>query len=97
MPSRRSRNDLVLFSSRDPQSLVNWLCGSFGVSAILRSISRYRPSGSGDGSPGKRAYKKSGGKKHGGRKGGAAKAHPQKGTGRRGRPRKQAEAAAKES
>lgn len=80
MPSRRSRNDLVLFSSDDPQPLVNWLCERFGLQTILQSVAQFRPSGETEEAPAKRAYKKRGAKK-GGRK------SPKKGGARKGRAR----------
>jgi hypothetical protein len=45
MPSRRSGNDLVLFSSQDPKALVNWLVESFGLQTILKSLSEQMPGG----------------------------------------------------
>lgn len=75
MPSRRSSNDLVLFNSQDPTALVNWLCDTHGLSAILQAVAQYQTSGSAAETPAKRDYKKRGSKK------GAAK----NGTGRRGR------------
>jgi hypothetical protein len=83
MPSRRSRNDLVLFSSQDPQSLVNWLCDSFGLTTILQSIAQYRPTGSAEAAPTKRAYKKRAYKKRGAKKKAAGKRGRKKGSGKR--------------
>lgn len=82
MPSRRRGNDLVLFSANDPRALVNWLCETYGLPAVLRSVSQYRGprTTEAEGAPVKRAYKRRAAKKGGGKKRGAAK----KG-GRRGR------------
>jgi hypothetical protein len=63
MPSRKSRNDLVLFSSSDPQPLVNYLCETFGLSTVLESVARFQPTSSIAEAPAKRAYKKRGAKK----------------------------------
>jgi hypothetical protein len=73
MPSRRTTNDLVLFSSQDPKALVNWLCESYGLQTILQAVAEYRPAGASEEAPAKRAYKKRGGKKRGGKKGAAKK------------------------
>ncbi len=87
MPSRKSRNDLILFSSDDPKPLVNWLCETFGLSAVLESVAQYRPSSSTAEAPAKRGYKKRASKKGGAKKGRAKKASNK-------RSRKQAEAKA---
>ena len=95
MPSRRNRNDLVLFSSDDPQPLVNWLCERFGLQTILQSVAEFRPAAQSQEQPTKRPYKrraskKGGAKKGGGKKGGGKSA--KKGGAKRGRPaRAQAE------
>jgi hypothetical protein len=73
MPSRRTVNDLVLFSSQDPKALVNWLCESYGMQTILQAVAEYRPAGSTEAAPTKRAYKKRGGKKRGAKKGAGKK------------------------
>jgi hypothetical protein len=101
MPSRRSGNDLVLFSSGDPQQLVNWLCETYGLATILQSVAEFRPAASSGEAPAKRAYKRRGrkpGPKKGSKRGAkaGAKAGAKKGSGkRRGRPpgsgKKQAE------
>lgn len=84
MPSRRSSNDLVLFSSSDPQSLVNWLCEKYGLTTILQSVAQYRPASATEATPTKRAYKKRG-RKPGPKKG--SKRGAKKGTGNKvGRP-----------
>ena len=85
MPSRRSRNDLVLFSSDDPQPLVNWLCERFGLQTVLQAVAQFRPATQTDEQPAKRAYKKRGPKKGGSKKGGAKKSS-KKGGAKRGRP-----------
>lgn len=91
MPSRRIRNDLVLFSSDDPQPLVNWLCERFGLQTILQSVAQFRPAAQSEDAPAKRAYKKRGPKKGSSRKGGAKKSSKSGGA-KRGRPaRAQAE------
>jgi len=91
MPSRRSRrNDLVLFSSDDPQPLVNWLCERFGLQAVLQAVAEFRPASQGEEAPAKRPYKRRASKKRGSRKG--ARKSSKKGGAKRGRPaRKQAE------
>lgn len=90
MPSRRSRNDLVLFNSDDPQPLVNWLCERFGLQAILQAVAQFRPAAQSDEAPAKRPYKrraaKKGGAKKGGAKKGGAKKSAKKGGAKRGRP-----------
>lgn len=94
MPSRRSRNDLVLFSSEDPQPLVNWLCESFGLQAILQAVAEFRPAAQAQEQPTKRPYKRRASKKGGAKKGGAKKGgkSSKKGGAKRGRPaRAQAE------
>jgi hypothetical protein len=68
MVSRRISNDLVLFSSQDPQPLVNWLCETFGLTEVLQAVAQYRAPGQGAEAPAKRAYKKRGGKKRGAKK-----------------------------
>ncbi|MFL6229896.1 MAG: hypothetical protein ACJ741_14075 [Pyrinomonadaceae bacterium] len=78
MPSRKSSNDLVLFSSRDPKALVNWLCESYGLQAILQAVAEFRPTAAAQAAPTKRAYKKRAGKKRG----------PKKGAGRKGGKRR---------
>ena len=75
MPSRRSGGDLVLFSSGDPQPLVNWLCETYGLATILQSVAEFRPAGAQQEAPAKR------GRRRRGRKPG-----PKKGSKRRGRP-----------
>ena len=85
MPSRRNLNDLVLFSSDDPQPLVNWLCERFGLQTILQAVAQFRPAAQGDEAPAKRAYKRRASKKGGSKKGGARKSS-KKGGGKRGRP-----------
>lgn len=93
MPSRRSRNDLVLFSSDDPQPLVNWLCERFGLQAILQAVAEFRPAAQSQEQPAKRAYKRRASKKRGPKKGGAKSS--KKGGAKRGRPaRAQAETGA---
>jgi hypothetical protein len=101
MPSKRSSNDLVLFSSEDPRQLVRWLCDSYGMQTILQEVAQYRPSGGTAEAPTKRAYKKRASKKGGAKKGskeGSAKKGSKKGGtkkgsskkgGKRGRPRTQ--------
>ena len=93
MPSRRSRsNDLVLFSSDDPQPVVNWLCERFGLQTILQAVAQFRPAAQGDEAPAKRPYRRRASKKGDARKGGARKSS-KKGGGNRGRPaRAQADA-----
>ena len=51
MSLRRPGGDLVLFSSEDPQALVNWLCGTYGLPAVLQALSHYRPTRQGVGGP----------------------------------------------
>jgi hypothetical protein len=63
MPSKRSSNDLVLFTSTDPQQLVQWLCETYGFHAILRAVAQCQPTGGTATTPTKRAYKKRGSKK----------------------------------
>jgi hypothetical protein len=63
MPSKRSSSDLVLFSTDDPEPLVRWLCDTYGMQTVLRSVAEYRPSGGTEQAPAKRAYKKRGPKK----------------------------------
>jgi hypothetical protein len=84
MPSRRSRNDLVLFSSDDPRPLVNWLCERFGLQTVLQAVAEFRPAAQGDEAPAKRPYKRRASKKSGSKKGGRKSA--KKGGGKRGRP-----------
>jgi hypothetical protein len=79
MPSRRSRNDLVLFSSQDPKALVNWLCESYGLQAILQAVAEYRPTGTAEAAPTRRAYKKRAGKKRGAKKGASKKGGKKRG------------------
>ena len=43
MPSRRSGNDLVLFSSDDPKPLVSWLVETFGLQTLLGLLSNHVP------------------------------------------------------
>jgi hypothetical protein len=83
MPSRRSGNDLVLFSTQDPRALVNWLCDTYGLTTILQSVAEYRPTGAAEATTTKRAYKKRG-RKPGPKKG--SKKGSKKGAGKRGRP-----------
>ena len=45
MPSRRSGNDLVLFSSDDPKPLVSWLVETFGLQTVLGLLSHHVPGG----------------------------------------------------
>lgn len=78
MPSKRSGNDLVLFSSDDPRPLVEWLCDTYGLQTILKSLSEQRP---GAAAPAKRAYKKRASKEGGSGRG------SNKGGGKRGRPK----------
>ncbi|MFL6227830.1 MAG: hypothetical protein ACJ741_03515 [Pyrinomonadaceae bacterium] len=80
MPSRRSTNDLILFSSQDPKALVNWLCESYGLQAVLQAVAEFRPAATAEAAPAKRAYKKRRAKK-----GGAKKSAGKKGAKRRGR------------
>jgi hypothetical protein len=61
MPSKRRVNDLVLFSSRDPKPLVEWLVETHGLQNILRLLSEQGPGGTS--APTKRAYKKRGAQK----------------------------------
>lgn len=84
MPSKRSGDDLILFSSQDPRALVNWLCEEYGLTAVLQAVSQYRSAGEGA-DPTKRAYKRRG-RKPGAKKGASKKAGGKKGM--RGRPRK---------
>ncbi len=79
MPAKRSNNDLILFSSQEPQPLVNWLCETYGLSAILQSVAQYQPSSSTSQPTAKRAYKKRGAKKGGSKKSAGKKAAGQKG------------------
>ena len=99
MPSRRSRNnDLVLFSSDDPQPLVNWMCERFGLQAVLQAVAEYRPAGQGEEAPAKRPYKRRASKKRGARKGArksSKKGGAKKGRGP-GRPRNQVEKGAEQ-
>ncbi len=82
MPRKRSSNDLVLFSSTDPQPLVRWLCDTYGLQTVLQSVAQYQPSGGGAETTTKRAYKKRGPKK------GSTKKASQKTAGKkRGRPK----------
>ena len=96
MPSRRSRgNDLILFSSDDPQPLVNWMCERFGLQAVLQAVAEFRPVGQSEEAPAKRPYKRRASKKRGAKKG--AKKSSKKGGGKRGRPaRAQAETGAEQ-
>ena len=97
MPSRRRRSGLVLFSSEDPQPLVNWLCETYGLSTILQSVAQYQPPAAAAQAPAKRAYKKRGRKRGGAKKGGAKSSAAKKGGAKRGRPRrKQSEAGAEQ-
>jgi hypothetical protein len=73
MPSRRSSNDLFLFSSQDPKALVNWLCETYGLQTILQAVAEYRPTTAAEAAPTKRAYKKRGGHKRGAKKGAGKK------------------------
>lgn len=92
MASRRSRNDLVLFSSDDPRPVINWLCERFGLQTILQAVAEFRPAAESDEAPAKRAYKRRASKKGGSKKGGR-KSASKKGGAKRGRPaRAQAEA-----
>ena len=91
MPSRRSRNELVLFSSDDPRPLVNWLCERYGLQTILQAVAEFRPAAQSDEAPAKRPYKRRAAKKGGSKKGGRKSS--KKGGAKRGRPaRAQAEA-----
>lgn len=94
MPSRRSRNDLVLLSADDPRAVVNWLCERFGLQAVLQAVAEFRPAAQqGEAAPAKRAYKKRGPKKGSKRGGGGAGKSSKKGGAKRGRPaRAQSEA-----
>ncbi len=102
MPSRRSGGDLVLFNSTDPRPLVNWLCETYGLATILQSVAEFRPSGSQQEAPAKRASKRRGrrpGAKKGSKRRGRPPGSKNKGAGkRRGRPpgsgKKQAEGGA---
>lgn len=76
MPRKRGGGDILLFSSADPEPLVRWLCDTYGLQTILRSVAQYQP-GAAE-APAKRAYKKRGPKK-------GSKRGPGKGNGRRGR------------
>ena len=90
MPSRRSRSDLVLFSSDDPRPLVNWLCERYGLQTILQAVAEFRPAAQSDEAPAKRPYKRRAAKKGGSKKGGRKSS--KKGGAKRGRPaRAQAE------
>jgi hypothetical protein len=93
MPSRRSNNDLVLFSSQDPTALVNWLCESYGLQTILQAVAEYRPASAAEAAPAKRAYRKRGGKKRATQKGASKKGAGKKGGGKGSRKQAQAEAA----
>jgi hypothetical protein len=77
MPSKRSSNDLIPFSSDDPKPLVSWLIETHGIQNVLRLLSEHRPGGMS--APAKRAPKKGGGKKRGRPTGG--KRRGRKGTG----------------
>ncbi len=100
MPSRKSGGDLVLFSTGDPQPLVNWLCETYGMATILQSVAEFRPSGTQQqegtaGRAGKRRGRGPGAKK-GSKRRGRPPGSKNKASGkRRGRPpgigRKQAE------
>lgn len=79
MPSRRSSNDLVLFSSQDPKALVNWLCQTYGLQSVLQAVAEYRPTASAEAAPTKRAYKKRA------KKGATKKGASKKGGKKRGR------------
>ena len=81
MPSRRSTNDLVLFSSADPQQIVHWLCDTYGLQTVLQAVAQYQPKGATAAAPAKRAYKRGGAKK-GASKKGAKKAAGKQGAGR---------------
>ena len=81
MPSRRSRNDLVLFSSDDPQPLVSWLCERFGLQAVLQAVAQFRPADRSEEPPARRPYKKRASKKGGSKKGGARKSSKKRGAG----------------
>jgi hypothetical protein len=63
MPSKRSSDDLILFSSDDPKPLVSWLIETHGIQNVLRLLSEHRPGGMS--APAKRAPEKGGGKKRG--------------------------------
>lgn len=77
MPRKRG-SDLVLFSSTDPQPLVEWLCDTYGLQAILQAVAQYQPTRETAAAPAKRAYKKRAAKK------GATKKGGKKGGGKRG-------------
>jgi hypothetical protein len=63
MPTKKGRSDLILFSSDDPQQLVEWLCETYGLQAVLQAVAQYQPSGAAAEAPSKRAYKKRSAKK----------------------------------
>ena len=65
MPTKRGRSDLILFSADDPQQLVEWLCETYGLQAVLQAVAQYQPSGTTAEAPSKRAYKKRSAKKKG--------------------------------
>lgn len=91
MPSRRSSNDLVLFSSDDPRPVINWLCERFGLQAILQAVAEFRPATKSDEAPAKRPYKRRAAKKGAAKKRGRKPS--KKGGAKRGRPaRAQADA-----
>lgn len=85
MPSKRRSSSLVLFSSDDPQPLVEWLCDTYGLQAVLQSVAQYQLNAVAQ-IPTKRAYKKGGAKKGGSKKG--AKKAAKKGTGKKGASKK---------
>ncbi len=68
-----SSNNLVLFNSTDPRSLVNWLCDNYGLSVILQSVAQYQESSSTPAVPTKRAYIRRAGKKGASKKGSSKK------------------------
>jgi hypothetical protein len=92
MPSRRTTNDLVLFSSQDPKALVNWLCESYGLQTILQAVAEYRPASASEDAPAKRAYKKRGGKRRAAKKGANKKGASKKGAARGSRKQTAGEA-----
>ena len=63
MPTKRGRKDLILFSADDPQQLVEWLCETYGLQAVLQAVAQYRPTSTAAEAPSKRAYKKRSAKK----------------------------------
>ena len=85
-----SSNNLVLFNSTDPRSLVNWLCDNYGLSVILQSVAQYQESSSTPAVPTKRAYIRRAGKKGSSKKGGAKKGSSKKGRGKKRGAKKRA-------